>query len=130
MLRACSSIKTTVFESLCNSTCEECNFDPQHLRNCAKSTVALVHCSAGMLLDFEDVWSEHMYDLASELYSAISKQKPVTVLKAKKMMLKAISGRWSLPLPRRHTVSKMDMELKKRLMAGLVYKHESIFLCS
>ena len=123
MLRACSSIKTAVFEALCDFNHEECNLDPQHLKNCAKSTVTLVYCSAGMLLDFEQVWSEHMYDIASELYSAISKWKPTSVLEEKKKMLEAISGRWSLPLPRRQTVSKVDMELKKKFMDSVVYKH-------
>ena len=39
-------------------------------------------------------------DIASELYSAISKWEPTSILEEKKKMLKAITGGWSLPPPR------------------------------
>ena len=91
----------------------------------------LVCHSAATLIDFEQVWSQHMYDIASNFYnSLISEHKPASVLAQTKETVQKISGGWTSPTPRRQTISKENRDLKKRLMTGVLYKEESMFLQS
>ena len=71
MLKLCSSIKTNVYEKLCHQNREENSLSLEDQKKCALSTLSLIFCSAGILIEFENVWSQHMFHVASDLYSGI-----------------------------------------------------------